>query len=139
MLSQLEQQKVLECIAAAEAATSGELRVHLEAQCEKDPMARAVDLFYELGMQATEQRNGVLIYVAYETKNLAIIGDIGINELVPTDFWDSVRDIMVTNFKKGQIAEGLCAAIAEAGVQLAKYFPPQANDQNELPNQISFG
>jgi len=68
MLSQLEQQKVLECIAAAEAATSGELRVHLEAQCEKDPIARAIDLFYELGMQATEQRNGVLIYVAYEAK-----------------------------------------------------------------------
>jgi len=68
MLSNLEQQKVLASIAAAEATTSGELRVHLEASCSIDPVARAVDLFYELGMQATEQRNGVLIYVAYEAK-----------------------------------------------------------------------
>jgi uncharacterized membrane protein len=139
MLSNLEQQQVLASIAAAEATTSGELRVHLEASCLIDPVARAVDLFYELGMQATKQRNGVLIYVAYESKNLAIIGDQGINNLVPADFWDSVRDIMVSNFKTGRISEGLCAAIAEAGTQLAQYFPPQANDQNELPNQISFG
>lgn len=139
MLSHLEQQQVLASIAAAEANTSGELRVHLEATCSIDPVARAVDLFYELGMQATEQRNGVLIYVAYESKNLAIIGDQGINNLVPADFWDSVRDIMVSNFQKGRISEGLCAAIAEAGTQLAQYFPPQDNDQNELPNQISFG
>lgn len=139
MLSNLEQQQVLASIAAAEATTSGELRVHLEASCLIDPVARAVDLFYELGMQATKQRNGVLIYVAYESKNLAIIGDQGINNLVPADFWDSVRDIMVSNFKTGRISEGLCSAIAEAGRQLAQYFPPQANDQNELPNQISFG
>jgi uncharacterized membrane protein len=37
------------------------------------------------------------------------------------------------------LSEGLCAAVTEAGTQLAKYFPPRANDQNELPNQISFG
>jgi uncharacterized membrane protein len=139
MLSQLEQQKVLECIAAAEAATSGELRVHLEASCSIDPVARAIDLFYELGMQATEQRNGVLIYVAYEAKKLAIIGDQGINACVGPNFWDSTRDLMRKHFKEGQLSEGLCAAVTEAGTQLAKYFPPRANDQNELPNQISFG
>jgi uncharacterized membrane protein len=139
MLSQLEQQKVLECIAAAEAATSGELRVHLEASCPIDPVARAIDLFYELGMQATEQRNGVLIYVAYEAKKLAIIGDEGINACVGPNFWDSTRDLMRKHFKEGQLSEGLCAAVTEAGTQLAKYFPPRANDQNELPNQISFG
>lgn len=139
MLSNLEQQQVLACIAAAEATTSGELRVHLEASCTVDPVARAVDLFYELGMQATVQRNGVLIYVAYETKNLAIIGDQGINACVGPNFWDSTRDLMLSHFKEGQLAEGLCAAVTEAGTQLAQHFPPQQNDQNELPNQISFG
>jgi uncharacterized membrane protein len=139
MLSNLEQQKVLASIAAAEATTSGELRVHLEASCSIDPVARAVDLFYELGMQATEQRNGVLIYVAYEAKKLAIIGDQGINACVGPNFWDSTRDLMRKHFKEGQLSEGLCAAVTEAGTQLAKYFPPRANDQNELPNQISFG
>jgi uncharacterized membrane protein len=139
MLSKLQQQKVMDSIAAAELATSGELRVHLEPTCQNEPMARAIDVFYELGMQATKQRNGVLIYVAYEAKKLAIIGDQGINACVGPNFWDSTRDLMLKYFKEEQLTEGLCAAITEAGKQLAHYFPPVANDQDELPNQISFG
>jgi uncharacterized membrane protein len=90
-------------------------------------------------MHQTAARNGVLIYVATESAQLAIIGDKGINKLVPENFWDSTRDLMIAHFKTGQITEGLCAAIAEAGQQLAKYFPYEDNDQNELSNEISFG
>ncbi|MEY3504135.1 MAG: hypothetical protein RL349_726 [Bacteroidota bacterium] len=139
MLSNLEQQKVLDCIAAAEAATSGELRVHLEAKCKIDAVARAIDIFDQLEMQATAARNGVLIYVAFADRKLAIIGDEGINTRVQHNFWDSTRDLMLAHFKEGRLAEGLCAGINEAGSQLAHFFPPQENDQNELPNQISFG
>ena len=139
MLSNLEQQKVQDCIAAAEAATSGELRVHLEARCKTDAVARAIDIFDQLDMQATAARNGVLIYVAYADRKLAIIGDEGINACVRHNFWDSTRDLMLANFREGRLAEGLCAGITEAGIQLAQFFPPQENDQNELPNQISFG
>jgi uncharacterized membrane protein len=139
MLSNLEQQRVLDCIAAAEAATSGELRVHLEAKCKTDAVARAIDIFDQLEMQATAARNGVLIYVAFADRKLAIIGDEGINTRVQHNFWDSTRDLMLAHFKEGRLAEGLCAGITEAGTQLAHFFPPQENDQNELPNQISFG
>ena len=139
MLSNLEQQRVLDCIAAAEAATSGELRVHLEAKCKTDAVARAIDIFDQLEMQATAARNGVLIYVAFADRKLAIIGDEGINARVQHNFWDSTRDLMLAHFKEGRLAEGLCAGITEAGIQLAHFFPPQENDQNELPNQISFG
>ena len=139
MLSASEQQQVLASIAAAEAATSGELRVHLEATCQKEPVSRAIEVFHELGMQQTAQRNGVLIYLAFEDRQFAIIGDTGIDALVPANFWDSVRDVMLAQFKTGQIARGLCDGILQAGEQLAKYFPPQQNDPNELPNQISFG
>lgn len=139
MLSNLEQQQVVQAIAAAEKNTSGELRVHIEKVCTQDPMQRAVAVFEQLGMQRTAERNGVLIYLALESTQLAIIGDKGINEKVPSDFWDSTRDLMIKHFKEGQITTGLCAAISEAGAQLAAYFPYQDNDQNELSNDISFG
>lgn len=139
MLSKLEQQEVLDCIEVAERATSGELRVHLEANCKTDVIARAIALFDQLGMQATAERNGVLIYVAYADRKLAIIGDHGINTCVVDTFWDSTRDLMLGHFKEDRLGAGLCAGITEAGIQLAAFFPPQANDQNELPNQISFG
>ncbi len=139
MLSNLEQQQVAQAIAAAEKNTSGELRVHIEKVCTQDPMQRAVAVFEQLGMQRTAERNGVLIYLALESTQLAIIGDKGINEKVPSDFWDSTRDLMIKHFREGQITTGLCAAISEAGAQLAAYFPYQDNDQNELSNDISFG
>ena len=139
MLSNLEQKLVAQAIAAAEKNTSGELRVHIEKVCTQDPMQRAVAVFEQLGMQRTAERNGVLIYLALESTQLAIIGDKGINEKVPSDFWDSTRDLMIKHFKEGQITTGLCAAISEAGAQLAAYFPYQDNDQNELSNDISFG
>jgi len=139
MLSSTEQQQVAAAIAAAEKNTSGELRVHLEKVCTEDPVQRAIAVFEKLGMQRTAARNGVLIYVALQSNQLAIIGDKGINEKVPSDFWDSTRDLMIQHFKEGQITIGLCAAISEAGKQLAAYFPYQDNDQNELSNDISFG
>ena len=139
MLSSTEQKLVAQAIAAAEKNTSGELRVHIEKVCTQDPMQRAIAVFEQLGMQRTAERNGVLIYLALESTQLAIIGDKGINEKVPSDFWDSTRDLMIKHFKEGQITTGLCAAISEAGAQLAAYFPYQDNDQNELSNDISFG
>ena len=139
MLTAQEQTLVAQAISAAEKNTSGELRVHMEKVCTLDPVQRAIAVFEKLGMHQTAARNGVLIYVATESNQLAIIGDKGINELVPENFWDSTRDLMITHFKTGQITAGLCAAIAEAGQQLAKYFPYEDNDQNELSNEISFG
>lgn len=139
MLSSTEQKQVAAAIAAAEKNTSGELRVHMEKVCTEDPVQRAIAVFEKLGMQRTAARNGVLIYVALQSNQLAIIGDKGINEKVPSDFWDSTRDLMIQHFKEGQITTGLCAAISEAGKQLAAYFPYQDNDQNELSNDISFG
>lgn len=139
MLNKSEQEQVLTCIAAAEKLTSGELRVHLEAQCKKEPMLRAIEVFNQLGMQKTAQRNGVLIYLAYKDRQFAIVGDTGINQRVANDFWDKVRDVMVAHFQKSQITEGLCAGLRLAGEKLAHYFPTLENDQNELPDQISFG
>ena len=139
MLDAIDQQKVLQSIAAAEQATSGELRVHLETSCQKDPMVRAIEVFHQLGMQQTAQRNGVLIYLAVQDQKFAIIGDAGIDAMVPNNFWDSVRDRMLKHFQQQQLAEGLCEGILHAGQKLAEFFPPLAGDQNELSNDISFG
>jgi uncharacterized membrane protein len=40
-------------------------------------------------------------------------------------------------FKEGKFTEGICAAVKEAGIQLAEYFPLQEGDVNELSNTIS--
>lgn len=138
-LTSTEQEAVLAAIAAAETQTSGEIRVHLEAHCQGEAVSRAQALFLELGMTQTRDRNGVLVYVAYADRQLAIVGDQGIHAKVPAHFWDSTYALMREHFAQGRMAQGLCEGIALAGQQLQTHFPYQNDDQNELPDSLSWG
>ena len=126
-------------IAKAELNTSGEIRVHIDKQCKVDPIKRAIVIFEELKMYNTAQKNGILIYLSLNDHKLAIIGDSGINAVVPDDFWDNERDLMISFFKKGQFTEGLIEGIRMVGDQLKSAFPYLENDTNELSNEVSFG
>ena len=128
-----------QAIKDAELNTSGEIRVHLESKCPADPLQRAIYIFNYLKMYNTQARNGVLVYVAVESRKFAIIGDAGINAAVPEDFWDGIKDRMRSSFAAGNYVEGLVEAVKESGVSLKKYFPYQSDDINEQPDEVSFG
>lgn len=135
-----EKKALVEAIGSAEAMTSGEIRVHVEAKCNTDnPLDRAVEVFYKLKMNETAQQNGVLIYIAYDDHKFAIIGDKGINAVVPGTFWDGVKEVMAGHFKEGEFFQGVVFAVKETGFHLKQYFPLRDNDKNELTNEISEG
>lgn len=134
-----EQERVVHAINVAENETSGEIRVVIENHCPDEVQDRATYYFSKLGMHKTVLKNGVLIYIALEDHKFAIIGDKGINERVEDDFWNCTKDVMVEEFRQGRIVEGLVAGIGHAGRQLAKFFPREHDDVNELPNDIVFG
>jgi len=89
-------------------------------------------------MHQTEQRNGVLFYLAVHDRKFAILGDAGINRLVPANFWDEIKETLLGYFKEGKFTEGLTKGILMAGEQLKANFPYQKDDVNELSNEISF-
>ncbi len=139
-LDKAEEQRLVEAIGRAEQNTSGEIRVHLEAHCNGNPYERAIEVFFELGMEKTAARNGVLIYVAVKDHKLAIIGDEGINKVVPEHFWEENLHDMQLHFSMSQYAEGLERAIEHAGEKLKQFFPyDRHTDQNELSDAISLG
>jgi len=123
----------------AELNTSGEIRVHLDNHCREEVMDRASWWFGKLGMQKTEQRNGVLFYLAVKDQKFAILGDAGINAVTPDDFWDNIKEKMLTRFKEEKFSTGLQEGILMAGEQLKEHFPYQDDDVNELSDEISFG
>ncbi|MBR4088618.1 MAG: TPM domain-containing protein [Bacteroidales bacterium] len=131
--------QIEQAIKEAELDTSGEIRVHIESKCTSDPLQRAVYIFNYLKMYNTQARNGVLIYVAVESRKFAIIGDAGINKAVPDNFWDSIKEGMGAAFSQGKYVEGLANAIKVAGESLKQYFPYRNDDINEQPDEISFG
>lgn len=134
-----QQNEIREAIRKAERKTSGEIRVHVETSLDGDVMDRAAWIFKMTGMHRTELRNGVLLYLAVKDHKFAIIGDSGINAVVPENFWDSIRDHLVERFSTGKFAEGITEAVLIAGEQLGEHFPRAAGDINELPDDISFG
>lgn len=135
----LEKEDIKMAIRQAELDTSGEIRVHVETSCPGDVMDRAALLFEKLNMHKTRLRNGVLIYLALRNRKFAIIGDLGINHVVPEDFWEDIKTEMLNHFRDNRFAEGLILATEMCGMQLKKHFPYKSNDINELSDELSFG
>ncbi|MAX71702.1 MAG: hypothetical protein CMC76_11515 [Flavobacteriaceae bacterium] len=138
-LTKKEEEEIVEAIRIAENKTSGEIRVHIERTTDKDVYERTLDVFHLLKMDNTKERNGVLIYVAVDDKAFVIFGDEGINNIVGSEFWNSTRDKIASQFKLGKFKQGLVDGITEAGRVLSKHFPWLHNDTNELDNTISKG
>lgn len=138
-LSKEDEAAIVAAIQEAEKNTSGEIRVHIEAHTEEEHYEHALHIFEHLEMHKTALRNGVLIYIAVDDHQFVILGDEGINNVVPDTFWNDTKDLMQDYFRKGQFKEGLVAGILKAGQELKAHFPYEDEDTDELSNEISKG
>ena len=138
-LTAQQQASVVDAVRLAEKGTSGEIRIHIDGDCPSTALERAEEVFGKLGMHRTKLRNGVLIYLACNTKVFSIIGDKGINEAVPEHFWEDVVAMMGVEFRAGRFTEGLRKGVLMVGEKLQAFFPYQKDDVNEQPDEISFG
>jgi|SRR5690606_3941210 len=135
-----EQDRLVQAISIAEAKTSGEIRLVVDKKLKAaSAIEAAVAYFQDLEMHKTGLANGVLIYIAIDDHELAIIGDRGINVKVEDNFWDETKELMVSFFRQGNMVQGLIEGIQDVGKQLQNYFPRRADDVNELPDDIYFG
>lgn len=140
LFSEADREAIIAGIKAAELRTSGEIQVHIENHCKGDVLDRAAEVFETLKMYQTKDRNGVLFYLAVKDHRFAVLGDAGINAVVPKDFWEITKDAMEEKFRQGAFSEGLTIGIGMAGEQLRAKFPYDSDtDINELPDEISFG
>jgi len=140
LFSPEEKVQIVAAIKAAELQTSGEIQVHIENHCKGEVLDRAAEVFETLKMYQTKDRNGVLFYLAVEDHKFAILGDAGINAVVPDDFWEKSKNLMGEHFRAGRFSQGLIAGIHQAGEQLRSHFPyDSATDKNGLSDEISFG
>jgi uncharacterized membrane protein len=139
-LSDTQKAEIIKAIQLAERNSSGEIRVHIEKICPMpNVLDRAAEVFAEIGMINTAQQNGVLFYLSIDDRKFAVLGDKGIDKVVPENFWESTKELLRIHFSQGLFTEGLIKGIHSAGEQLKHFFPYQSDDVNELPDDISFG
>ena len=136
-----EEAMIVDAIRAAEQQTSGEVRLYVESKNRfVDPLDRAAEIFMQLKMTETVNRNAVLVYVAIKHRELAVFADEGIYAKAGKDFWNNAVATMLKEFKKENYAEGLVEVIHKIGNSLKAHFPyDAATDKNELPDDIVFG
>ena len=135
-----EQRLIVSAIQNAERCTSGEVRVYVESRCSyMDALDRAVEIFAQMGMQATEERNAVLVYVAIKDHQLAVFGDEGIHRKVGNEYWNNEVMKMIRDFNRDNYAKGIAGCVEDIGQALQQFFPYTDKDKNELSDEIQFG
>jgi uncharacterized membrane protein len=136
-----EQERIVQAIRSCERQTSGEIRVYVESKNYLvSPLDRAREVFFGLKMEKTDLRNGVLLYMATQHKELALFGDEGIYKALGAAYWDAEVKKMLGAFKGSQMVDGMVGCIQDVGEALKTHFPYIPNDdKNELPDDIVFG
>ena len=136
---QLDDLQIVEAIRRAETSSSGEIRVYVSDEAVDDPVAAAQVQFQRIGMHATAERNGVLIFVAPRSRNFAIVGDDGVHARCGQSFWTDVAAAMARHFALDHPTEAIVLGIRKAGELLSSHFPCRPGDRNELPNEVIRG
>ena len=142
LLSRQDLTKIAEAIGAAEKKTSGEIRVSIRkrrAWNERKLSLHdfALKNFYELGMDKTKGKCGVLLFFSLSERAFRIVADEGIHAKVSEGYWDGLAEKLTSHFKKEKFSEGICSLIEEIGAKLAAEFPRHAGDTNELPDDVA--
>jgi len=127
-MPKIDHDRVLAAIRAAEARTSGEIRVLIARHKAADPVAAAQAYFEQLGMANSSHRNGVLIFLAPLSRRFAVIGDSGVHEKCGDAFWSDLAKAMGDHFRRKAFTDGLVHGIERAGELLARTFPRSPGD-----------
>ncbi|MES2565809.1 MAG: TPM domain-containing protein [Bacteroidota bacterium] len=138
LLSAEDETRLIKAIHAAESKTSGEMRVHIEEACEGDALEACKKLFTDLKMNETKDRNGILFFLAIESRAFAVWGDEGIHKKVTDEFWKHITECAIGYFKQHDLINGLEKSVEMCGEKLQHYFPLEHDDKDELTNEISY-
>ena len=142
LLTHEELTTIADAIGEAERTTSGEIRVSIRkhrgwSERKLSLHNFALKNFYELGMDKTAEKSGVLLFFSLKERAFQIIADEGIHKRVSDGYWDELAQALTTHFKEKRFCDGICELVKEVGAKLSQEFPRGAADMNELPNDVS--
>jgi uncharacterized membrane protein len=96
---------------------------------------RAIEIFSQLNVWDTEENTGVLIYIMLADKEVHIIADRGIAKQVVQLQWNGIAKAMESAFLAKDFEKGSMVGIEQISQLLAKHFPANAHNPNELSNR----
>jgi uncharacterized membrane protein len=126
-------------VKASETKQRGEIRIAIEGTLplralldNQSPRERAATLFQTLGVAATREANGILVYIQLVDRQVEILADHGIAAHVPAAEWETICHQLEAAFAKKDYRPGTLAAIDRITTLLAQHFPASGDNPNEL-------
>jgi uncharacterized membrane protein len=124
-----ERGAIAAAIAAAEDGTTGRIAVRVIPDATVDALERAKLEFERIGLNHHRSANGTLILVAPKAQRFAVIGDRALHERVGDAFWNGVVEESRKYFERGEISDGVIAAVQRIGEALRMHFPQAAGER----------
>ena len=114
------------------------LRFLIAPKAEKVANAIRVarEQFYANSLHLTQGRSGVLLFVSVAERQVHIIADKGIDQLMPPGSWDTIVSAFLDLVKQGRVGDGFVEAIGAISIHLQRHFPADREDVNELPDPL---
>lgn len=129
-------------VSSSEQRHMGELRFAVEAALDlprllrgMEARDRALEVFSQLRVWDTEHNSGVLIYLLLAERRVEIVADRGIHAKVGSAQWEQICSNMEMEFQAGRFAEGVLGGIDAVTALLAKHFPAESDNPNELSDR----
>lgn len=134
-------QNIESAITTFEKKHRGEIRFIVEGNLpltaiSQSPRQRACWLFATNGVWDTQDSTGILIYVLLADRQMEIMADRGISKSVLQSTWENICTNMENHYSRGEWELGSIGAINEISELLSEYFPANATNPNELPNNV---
>lgn len=107
-----------------------------EARADAVVEEQALLEFHRNGLHETEGRTGVLLFVSLFEHRVVVLGDVGIDAHLSPDDWAGLTSDLLAASARGQLADGLVAAVQAAGEALARHVPWAEGDRNEIPDRL---
>jgi uncharacterized membrane protein len=128
---------IARAVEEAESKTSGEIVVHIVRNLLplETPRRRACRAFRALGIDRTRGRNGVLLFLVMRKKRFEIVADDRIDEKVGTTAWQEIATRITEAIERQGFEAGVCRGVALLGEALARHYPREKGDVDELPDR----
>lgn len=135
---------VNDAVTEAEKKTAGEIKILVVQSSsnfsggsdEEKTKLRANHEFFELGLDHTQGNTGILIMISLDERRVEVRAGQAIDEFYDQAMWQIIVDTIISGIKCGDVAQGICNAVAMSGDILSEHFPIQSDDINEIPNEI---
>ena len=134
-------ERISKTIEEVEKGTSAEIRLSIRDSRETGeadlPIKElAMKEFLHLGMEKTQHRSGILIFILYDERKFYVCGDEGIHKRSAPETWEDVAATLKTHFREAKFEEGVHAALKRIKHHVREALPDAGAKNHELSSEV---